>query len=179
MKEFYYSWFARVVYRYANVLLTGLLLISALVSLGEITKGWINVIPFLIHVILIYVLNRFYFNIYKHFPFKIFADNEKMICEDFMNQRKRLEIYHADITSLEGGMFSGNPLKPIYITTKDGNKIGINQHLKDFNGLLTIILSNIPQELYSGLLNKIKDMEPSKRENKKARKKRASNKKRK
>ncbi len=176
MKEFKYSFFARFIYRYANLFITALLLISALIALGGTFKNWLYVFPLAVHVLLIYVINRFYINVYKHFPFIIQADNEKMICKDFMNRRKVFEIKHSEIEKIEGGIFTGNPMRPVYITTNSGVKIGINQHMKGYNKLLTIILSNIPKELYQQLLKKIQDLEPPAKI-KKARSKRAVKKK--
>lgn len=174
MKEFRYSLFARIVYRYANIVITTMLFVSALVSVGGIFKDWVYFFPLLIHAGLIYIVNRFYLKIYKYFPFIIYADNEKMICKDFMNKRKVVEIKHSEIRSIEGGIFSGNLMRPVYIKASGGRVIGLNQHLKNFNGLLTIILSNIPKSLYDRLLKEMKDMQPPPKRNKKARKKRAT-----
>ena len=37
----------------------------------------------------------------------------------------------------------------------DNIKLGISPHIKDYNKLLTIILTNISKELYTSLLDKI------------------------
>ena len=176
MKEFKYSFFSRFVYRYANLFITAMLLVTALIALGGMFKDWKYIFSLLVHALLIYIINRFYFNIYRYFPFVIKADNEKLICTDFMNRRKKVEILHSDIVKIEGGVFSGNAMKPVYITARDGSKIGLNPHLKEYNKLITIILSNVPQEIYSGLLQRMKDLEPPPKI-KKARGKRARKKK--
>ncbi|RMD51538.1 MAG: hypothetical protein D6830_00130 [Ignavibacteria bacterium] len=176
MKEFKYGLFSRFVYRYANLIITSMLLVTGLIALGGVFKDWKYILPLLVHIILIYVVNRYYMNIYRHFPFTIKADNEKMICTDFMNRRKSFEIYHSDIVKIYGGIFSGNAMKPVYLETTDGKKIGLNQHLKDFNKLITIILSNVPNDLYQEILKKMKELEPPE-SIKKARQKRASKKK--
>lgn len=92
---------------------------------------------------------------YKSFPFKISIDNEKMICTDFVIGNKKIEIEHLAIKDIKGGIFSGRAYMPLYIIT-DHNKIGISPHLKDYNKLLTIILTNISKELYENLLDSIK-----------------------
>lgn len=92
---------------------------------------------------------------YKSFPFKISIDNEKMICSDFVIGNKNIEIEHLAIKDIQGGIFSGRAYMPLYIIT-DNNKIGISPHLKDYNKLLTIILTNISKELYENLLDSIK-----------------------
>jgi hypothetical protein len=152
-----------------------MLLISALISAGGMVENWKYVFPLFVHIILLFVLNRFYFRVYKYYPFQILADNEKMICKDFMNRRKILKINYSEIISIKGGVFSGNSMRPVYIETSSGQLIGINQHIKNFNQLLTIILSNIPKELYSALLKSMKDLSSAENpgKNKKARRKRA------
>lgn len=92
---------------------------------------------------------------YKTFPFNIKIDNEKMICTDFVINNRNVEITLADITEIKGGIFSGRSYMPLYITTEK-EKIGISPHLKDYNKLLTIILTNIKKELYESLLESIK-----------------------
>jgi len=81
-----------------------------------------------------------------------------MICSDFFFSDKRIELKLSDISDLKGGIFSGHPSRPIYIfSEKHDLKIGINQHIKGYNKLLTIILQNITQPLYSKLLETMKD----------------------
>jgi len=112
---------------------------------------------------------------YKYFPFNIKADNEKIICSEFLDKSKTVTIYHKDISEIKGGIFSGNLSRPIYIIDEKNNKkIGFHAHLKDSNKLLTIILSNVDKSLYDSLLQKMqiqKDEFHSKLKNKKRRKK--------
>jgi len=68
-------------------------------------------------------------------------------------------IKHSDIDEIRGGIFSGNSARPLYIHDgKNDITIGLRQHLKGFNIVVTIILSNVPQELYKGLLSKIEEL---------------------
>jgi hypothetical protein len=69
------------------------------------------------------------------------------------DRTERIKI--IDIDKIEGGIFSGRNYAPLYIEW-NGNRIGISPHMKDFNKLLTIILSNIKKELYEELLESIK-----------------------
>lgn len=158
MKEFTYPFLAKIIYRYANIPVTLLLLFYVFGSIAGAASDWLYVFPLVINLALILVLNRYYFRMYKMFPYKIKIDNEKMICTGFMNKEKRVEISLLDVEKLTGGIFSGSPIKPIYIYDgKNDVTIGINQHLKDYNKFLTVVLSNINQELYNELLEKIKD----------------------
>ena len=158
MKEFKYPFIAKVIYRYANIPVSILLLFYVFLSGVAAAKEWIYILPMLINLILLYVMNRYYFKMYRLFPYNIKADNSKIVCSDFMNKTKTVEINLSDVGKITGGIFSGSPVKPIYIyDEKNDVTIGFNQHLKDYNKFLTIVLSNIKQDLYNELLKNIKD----------------------
>ncbi|MCF8240371.1 MAG: hypothetical protein K9J16_03225 [Melioribacteraceae bacterium] len=156
MKEFKYSLFAKLVYRFANLPVSLILFIHLIYSLAGVRYSGYFIISVIINIMLIILINRFYFKMYKYFPHKISADNSKIICTDFLNKEKKLVISHSSIKKITGGIFSKNAGRPIYITDSEGNMIGIQPHLKDFNKLLTIILSNINKPLYDELLEKLK-----------------------
>ncbi len=152
MKTFRYTFLPRLLYRYSVIPVNFLLLFYLFVSILVIAKDWRFIFPLLINVILLYILNRFYLKMYKSFPFQIKVNNEEMICSDFVFKKKSIKIKHIDIVSIKGGIFSGGMFAPLYVSTKDIT-IGISQHIKDYNELLKIILSNIPSKLYVELLN--------------------------
>ena len=157
MQLFKYSFVVKFIYRYANIPASLILLFYLLASGLGLSTDWKFIFPLVITIILLYVLNRFYVKIYKSFPFKINIDNSKMICSDFLINNRNLEILHSDIKEIKGGIFSGRVYMPLYITTDKGT-IGISPHIKDYNKLLTIILTNIPKELYTSLLEEIKKL---------------------
>jgi len=99
------------------------------------------------------MMNRYYLRSYKLFPYKVEINNEKMFCSDYFYKSKYHEINLSDIDLIEGGSLSGTPAKPIYIHTKtDDLLIGISPHMQNHNKLITIILSNVRQEVYDGVL---------------------------
>lgn len=158
MKEFTYPFLAKLIYRYANIPVSFLLLFYVFVSFVGMREDWLYVFPAFINLILLYVLNRYYYKMYKYFPYKLKIDNEKIICSDFFNKSRTVEINLLDIGEIKGGIFSGSPVRPIYIyDEKNDVTIGLNQHLKDYNKFLTVVLSNIKQDLYNELLEKIKE----------------------
>lgn len=172
MIKFNYSFIAKIVYRYANLPITILLLIQLLISIAGTVNDIKFLLPLLINVLLIFVINKFYIKMYKYFPFKIEADNEKLVCSDFFMSNKRIEIRHSEISDIKGGIFSGSQIKPLYILHKDGETmIGINPHLKGYNKLVTMILSNISQKLYNDLLDRSKELNISKHEKLKGKRK--------
>ncbi len=155
MKTFKYSFIAKIIYRYGNFVISIILLLYLILSAVGITKDWRFVFPLLINFILLYIVNKYYLKIYKLFPFKIEADNRELRCSDFMIKDRIENIKIIDIEKIEGGIFSGRNYAPLYIEW-NGGKIGLSPHMKDFNKLLTIILTNIKKELYEELLESIK-----------------------
>ncbi len=155
MKTFKYSFIAKIIYRYGNFLISIILFLYMILSALGLLKDWKFIFPLLINIILLYVVNKYYLKIYKLFPFKIDADNRELHCTDFMIKNRVEKIKIIDIDKIEGGIFSGRNYAPLYIEW-NGNKIGISPHMKDFNKLLTIILTNIKKELYEELLESIK-----------------------
>lgn len=122
-------------------------------------QKWYFVFPFLLNLIIIITMNRFYFRSYKLFPYKIDINNEKMICSDYFNKSKVHEILLSDIDLVEGGSISGTPAKPIYIHDSNNNIIvGISPHMKNHNKLVTIILSNVKKEVYDDVLSVAKEI---------------------
>jgi hypothetical protein len=140
---------------------------SLLSAVGGIYTSWLYIIPAVVDVIIIYVINRYYIKSYKRFPYRIEADNQKIICTDYFFSNKKIELDHNSITKITGGIFSGNIARPIYLHDENNNiTIGFNSHLKDYDKLLTIILSNIKKELYDDLLTRARDSQVLKRNKK-------------
>lgn len=164
MVTFKYGWLAKFVYRYANIPATLLLLVQSVSAVVMLTtEGWIYAFPLAIYIVLGYALNRFYIKVYKIFPFQIRIDNERMICSNFMNPKKVVEFKLDEIEEITGGIFSGNAARPLYLR-KGNEKIGIFNHLKNYNKLLTVILSNVNQPLYQSLLAKMEEQKVIKKD---------------
>lgn len=159
MVSYRYSILARFIYRYANLILTPLLLVYTILSLYLSFEKWYLFLVFLLNSIILIKLNRFYWMMYRNFPFQIDADNEAMICSDYLFGKKRLRIEFKEIDKISGGLLSGMTTRPIYIHCSKRNiKFGFYSHLKDFNKLLKVILQNVNQELYDEILEKLKQI---------------------
>ena len=156
MKTFSYPIFAKIVYRYANIFITFVLLIHLVIFFIAPQKNWGYLPLGLINLILIYVVNRFYFTNYKYFPYDIKADDEKIIVSNFVINNRTETINFKDIEKLTGGVFNKKPSTPIYIIYNSGKKIGINTHLKEFNRLLTLILQHVSESVYKNTLDDMK-----------------------
>ncbi|MBI1933604.1 MAG: hypothetical protein HYS24_13820 [Ignavibacteriales bacterium] len=154
MKTFKYTLFSRLFYKYSIIPVNLILAVYILISLLSISSDWRYIFPLLIKLILFYIFNRFYIRMYKSFPFTIEINNEELICHDFIFNNRKVEIKHNDITDITGGLFAGRSYTPIYIFTSK-EKVGISPHLKDYNELLKIILTNVTKEVYMKSLSKI------------------------
>ena len=157
MTTYQYSLFSKIVYRYANIAVTIFLLFYAVTSFLLTFQKWYYIFVFLLNVLIIFYLNRFYLRSYKIFPFKIEADNQKLICSNYFLSKRVIEIDMDDIDKITGGFLSGWPTRPIYIHDGRNNiTVGFYVHTGKFNKLLKTILENIPQSLYEELLGRFK-----------------------
>lgn len=159
LEKYKYSFFAKLIYRYGNIIATLFLSVHFISSIMMMFEKWYFVFFALINGFIIFIVNRYFFKTYRLFPFTVEADNEKIVCRDFLFGRKEITIYHSDIENITGGIFSGYPTRPVYI--KDGRQnitIGFYSHVGKFQKLITTILKNIPQPLYDKLLTGMKEM---------------------
>jgi len=107
MQTFTYSLIFKIIFRFGNILVTLLLSIYLVPVFYYIDQKIILFIPLIIAGIILYMVNRTYLAYYKILPYEIEADDEKMICSDFLFSNKVVTIYFKDIDLLRGGVFSG------------------------------------------------------------------------
>lgn len=157
MKIFEYSIAVKFFYRYINFLITVFLFIYAIISLFVSFQKWYFIFIALFNFLIIYLLNRFYYNSYKLFPFKVEIADNKIICSKYFFSKKIVSINFEDIEEIKGGIFSGMPMRPVYIFDyKNKNTIGFYSHVSKFNELLKIILQNVREDIYKAQLEKLK-----------------------
>ena len=176
MITFKYSLISKIIYRYANIPLTVFLLLYLVSSFTFMFQQWYYFFPFLLNLIIVVALNRHYLRSYKLFPFRIDINTKKMICTDYFKGNKRIEINLEDIDLVEGGTLHGTPGKPVLVHDSANNiVVGISPHLKNHNKLITIILSNVKEEVYSNVLSIAQGLSDAQKEllskNKKSKKK--------
>lgn len=158
MKTYTYPFFSKLFYRYGNIPVTLLLIVYLAASVVGIFEHWYFIFFVLINLLLIVSLNKYYIKTYILFPFKITANNEKIICTEYFLSKKTIEIKLQDIDKITGGIFSGFPTRPIYLHDSNQNvTVGFYSHAGKFNELLKTILQNINDTLYSELIEKIKN----------------------
>lgn len=165
MITFKYSFISKLIYRYANIPATIFLLLYLVSSFAYMFQQWYYIFPFLLNLLIIVILNRYYFRSYKLFPFRIDIDTEKMICSDYFNGKIIVEINLQDIDLIEGGSLYGSPAKPILVHDAVNDiVVGISPHMKHHNKLITIILSNVKKEVYNNVLSIAKEINNTNKE---------------
>lgn len=157
MTTYKYNPFAKILYRYGNIPVTFFLLIYLVESIVQLPHHWYAVFFVVINFAIIISLNKYYAKTYRIFPFKISADNEKIVCSSFFMSKRVVEINLTNIDDIKGGIFSSYPSRATYIHDSVTNEtIGIYMRSAKFKNLLKLILQNIPQTLYDELLNQMK-----------------------
>ncbi|MEJ5263122.1 MAG: hypothetical protein WHT45_10605 [Ignavibacterium sp.] len=149
METHTYSFFIKILYRYGNIFITTLMILNLIPLVIYVDKNAYFIIPIVITLLIIYFTNKFYFLLYKTFPFKIISDEEKITCTDFMFRSKEVVIYYKDIKSISGGIFEGR-LSGI-MKVCDGRTnicIAFSHRIKNSTKLIATILSKVDKKLY-------------------------------
>lgn len=159
MQIFTYPVFWKFVYRYANLIITPFLLLYGLSLVTLIDKSLIMILPLIIAFILLYLLNKSYLEFYKIVPYKIEADEEKIVCSQFLFRNKTVTIYIKDIDSLSGGIFSGK-YRGVMRVSDGKNKIiiGFFDKMKNSTKLVTLLLSKVDKKIYDDVIENIKSI---------------------
>jgi hypothetical protein len=167
MQNFNYSSFWKLTYRYGNIIISFLLLLYIIPLALNLDRNLILILPFIVSLFLLYYINKSYFNFYKLVPFKIEADEQKIVCTNFFFRGKTVTIYYKDIDSLSGGIFEAKYRGLMKIC--DGkNKIciGFFDRMKNSSKLVTLILSKVDKKIYDdviGILESVKIRQKNKK----------------
>ncbi len=156
MQTFTYSLIFKIIFRFGNILVTLLLSIYLVPVFYYIDQKIILFIPLIIAGIILYMVNRTYLAYYKILPYKIEADDEKMICSDFLFSKKVVTIYFKDIDMLRGGVFSGRSSGIMKLRdSKSKLQVGFSQKMKNSEKLIALILSKVSKDLYNDVISNI------------------------
>jgi len=155
-QTFTYSFLFQIIFRYGNVIVTPVLLLYSIPLFYFLDEKLILAFPLLVNLGIIYFLNRHYLNLYKILPYRIEADDEKIVCSDFFLSNKEITINYNDISSLAGGIFE-NKISGMMKVCDGSNNIciGFYQRLNNSSKLATIILSKVRRDIYDGVLEEI------------------------
>jgi hypothetical protein len=164
MQTFRYPLYAVIIYRYGNVFATFLLLMYLIPVIVGVDENKYLIIPLALSLFLLYYVNKKYLTLYKVMPFKIEADEEKIVCTNFIYSNKKVIIYYKDIDALSGGIFEGR-LRGIMKVCDGKNQIciGFSERMKDSKKLMTLILSKVRKEIYDEVIEKLQALKKPKK----------------
>jgi hypothetical protein len=112
------------------------------------------------------MVNRTYLTYYIILPYKIEADDEKMICSDFLLSKKVVTIFFKDIEGLQGGVFSGRSSGIMKMRdAKCKLQVGFSQKMKNSEKLIALILSKVPKDLYDEVISNLTERRHRKKTN--------------
>lgn len=164
MQLFVYPFYVKFIYRYGNIIATVLLMLYLIPVVVGLDDNNYLIIPLIISLFFLYFINKKYLTLYKVIPYIIEADDEKMICKNFIYSSKEVIIYYKDIESLSGGIFEGR-LRGIMKVCDGKNQIciGFSERMKDSKKLMTLILSKVRKEIYDDVIEKLQSLKNAKK----------------
>ena len=153
---FEYSLFFKLLFRFGNIPVTIILSIYLVPIIINFDKSLVYIIPLIIILALIYLINKHYLWLYQILPYKITANDEKIICEEFLFSTKQVEVFYKDIESLSGGLFEGK-LRGLMKVWDGKSKIciGFYDKIKGIKELQTILLSRVSKEVYDEVVENV------------------------
>jgi hypothetical protein len=156
IKVFEYSLFFKLLFRFGNIPVTIILSIYLVPVIINFDKSLVYIIPLVIILALIYLINKHYLWLYQILPYKITANDEKIICEEFLFNTKQVEVFYKDIESLSGGLFEGK-LRGLMKVWDGKSKIciGFYDKIKGIKELQTILLSRVNKDVYDKVVENV------------------------
>lgn len=168
MQVFTYSLLFKIIFRFGNILVTILLLVYLIPIISYIDQNKLLLIPAAVSLIVIYMINKVYFVYYKILPYKIEADEEKIICSDFLFSTKIITIHYKDIEKISGGIFEGKSSGIMKVSDSTSKlQIGFSQKIGNSEKLVALILSKVPKELYNEVINNLTEIRRQRKSKKK------------
>jgi hypothetical protein len=132
------------------------MIINIAVFIPQIKTSALFYFPIFVALLILYLVNRFYFLLYKTFPLEISADEEKLICENFIFNKSRKEtVYYKDIKSISGGIFDGRLNGMMKITDKNNLSIAFSHRISESSNLIAKILSKVDRKIYDGAIENL------------------------
>ncbi len=156
MQRFTYPYFYKLIFRFGNIPVTIILSIYLVPAVVNLDKNLVYLIPVILLLLMIYLLNKHYLNLYKIIPYKIEADEEKMVCTDFIFSKKEFTIYYGDVETLTGGIFEGRFSGVMKVCDRKNQVcIGFFNKLRNSDKLQTLLLSKVPRKVYDDIVDKL------------------------
>lgn len=159
MTQHSYGRIIKLIYTYGNFVITFLMVINLLIFFVNLKVSKLFIFPIIVSIVVIYIVNRFYFLIYKTLPRKILLDGDKIVCSSFIFNKQRVEtIKLNEITSISGGIFDGRLNGIIKIKDKRNITIAISHRISDSTKLIAGILSKVNKDIYEHSIESLKKL---------------------
>lgn len=154
--KFTYKFFYKIIYRYGNFIASLLMIMYVLPFFFNYQGKSDEVFFSILILILMVILNVYFYRLYKITPYHIEMDDEKLHCKDFPFSDKEVTVYFKDIDKLSGGIFDGriSGLMKVIDSDKDVT-IGFFHKITNSKMLEATLLSKVKKELYDGVLDKL------------------------
>ncbi len=132
------------------------MVINIAVLIPQLSGNKILYFPILVAFLILFLVNKFYFLVYKTLPTEISSDNEKIICSNFIFNKSRKEIiYYKDIKSISGGIFDGRLNGMMKITDKNNLSIAFSHRISDSTKLIAKILEKVDKKIYDEVMQNL------------------------
>ena len=166
--SFEYRFGYKLIYSFGSLIINLLLIMYVIPALMTYEGKLVQILYVFTLLLFLFFFNRYYFNLYKIMPYKIEADEEKIVCSHFMFSGKIYTIIFDEIDKLSGGIFDGKVRGLMKVhNQKDGITIGFFHKIHDAKTLETLILSKVPKKLYDEVIDKFNIKKESLRKRKK------------
>lgn len=153
-KTYTYNLFFRLLYSYGNVLITAILLMYLIPMIGGMTGRLFEYFYAIALSFMILLFNFWFLRIWKTLPFTITLKDGVITGSNYFFSKKTVEIKVSEIVKLQGGVFDGKTRGMMMVITA-GSEIAFFHSISDGRNLLAYILSQVPRELYDGVLGKL------------------------
>lgn len=155
-EKFVYPFFFKVFYTYGNIPFTLLLIFYVVQVILSGQYDTMHILFLVLGISMIILLNRKYFQLYKNLPLELRVKDDTIIAQKYFLSGKILEMKLKEISRLSGGIFEGKISGMIMLIDESNEKqIVISDRIKNYNVLLTTILSKINKPLYDEAVTKI------------------------
>jgi hypothetical protein len=153
--SFEYRFGYKLIYSFGSLIINLLLIMYLIPALMTYEGKFLQVLYVFTLLFFLFFFNRYYFNLYKIMPYKIEADEEKIVCSHFMFGSKIHTIRFDEVDKLSGGIFDGKATGLMKVhNRKEGITIGFFHKINDARTLETLILSKVSKQLYDEVIDK-------------------------
>lgn len=145
----------RLIYSFGNLIINILIIIYLIPAIMTF-EGKIFQIAYIAFLMLImFFFNKYYLNLYRIMPYRIEADDEKMIFSEFLFDNKSITLSYKEIDKLSGGIFDGKGTGLMKVhNTGEGITVGFFHKINDARTLESLILSKVDKKLYDEVIDK-------------------------